>query len=343
MLLPGDHEELRWQAEAAVCMGWRRSQSATATPDEVDHTYRLMRWSTRYLAKLWQPVFARRGIALRITGVFCHKTPLATFNDVNGKKNTCELGDLLVVHDHLGRQPRRRATILQAKRTNLGRATATDPVQNDLYRRLPPFSLSRTGYRSTRLKKGIRDLGAASDFTRFALVADDAYACHWLLHPYHASGGLLLLPRDLSELRPAWSVAHPMQNPVTTVGAEMLGSFLSSMIFETYPARGQDVSPVLNLAAATLGSGQDLDITVQELLDLTAKRVAKSKQSWGGLRRGIIAFQSGMLPVHNPGNPFSELSSRPHPHGEPPDGAASEERDEDGEGLPILLIETFGD
>lgn len=343
MLLPSDHEELRWQAEAAVCMGWRRSRSATATSDEVDHTYRLMRWSTRHLAKLWQPVFARRGIALRITGVFCHKTPLATFDDGNGKKNTCELGDLLVVHDHLGHQPRRRAAILQAKRTNRGSATATDPVQNDLYRRLPPFSLSRTGYKSTLFKKGLRDVGAATDFARFALVADDAHACHWLFSHRPWSGGLLLLPSDFAELRPPWSVAYPRQNPVTTVGSEMLGSFLSSMLFETYPARGQAISPVLNLAAANLGSGQDLDITVQELLDITAKRVAKSKQSWGGLRRGIMAFQDGTLPIPNPGNPFGELPIRPASGEEPPDGAAPEDPDQDGEGLPILLIETFGD
>lgn len=340
MLRVEDHDELRWLAELAVRRGWWAGHRAdpSSNPDEVDQTFRLMHRSTRYLAELWKPVFHHRRVPLRMSGVFCHKTPLATFDDRDGAKATCELGDLLIVHDRFGRDPRRRAALLQAKRTLRGTAKATDATQNDLYRRLPPFALSRKGYKRTNLKPGLRDIGQAIDFARFALVADDASSDCWLdddRFPF-------LWHRGVRRSRPAWTVAHPAQDPVTSAGAEPFGSFLASMLYDTHPARGQTVAPIPDLAAAWLGSGQDLDITVQELLDLTAKRIAKSKREWGGLPRGVVAFQDGSIPMSNPGNPLPALPPLPGPGEAPPeDGTVFD--DDDGEGISILFIETFGD
>lgn len=344
MLKHEDHEELRWLAEAAVCRGWAQSRRRdhSADPDEVNQTYHLMRWSTRYLAELWRPIFARRKVAMRISGVFCHKTPLATFEDMNARKRTCELGDLLVVHDRLGHRPQRRAALMQAKRTRKGSAVATDAVQNDLYRRFPPFSLSRKGHGSTQLKKGPRDVGNVDDFARFALVADDAGRCLWTAHRGPGRSPLMFWPGHPNELRPAWTVTHPKQDPITSVGSETFGSFISGMLFDTHPARGRTVLPILDLEAASLGSGLDLDITVQELLDLTARRLTRSKEKWGGLPRGIFAFQDGTLPSANPANPFCDLMSLVEGGMEPPEGITPEEFD-DGEGISVLLIETFGD
>jgi hypothetical protein len=340
MLRVEDYEELRWLAELAVCKGWSASRRAhpSANPDEVDQTYRLVRWTTRYLGKLWEPVFQRRGASLRISGVFCHKTPLATFDDGNGDKQTCELGDLLVVHDHLGGAPYRRATLMQAKRTLHGSAKAPDAVQNDLYRRRPLFELSRRGYKRTRFKKGNRDIADAADFVRFALVADDATSCFWIDDDYWP-----FVHPAIRAWRPPWVVGHPAQDPVTSIGAETFGSFLTGMLYETHPARGQAVAPLPNLATASLGRGQDLDITVQELLDLTGKRVAKSQETWSGLPRGIVAFTHGSIPVQNPGNPLAFLSRAPGAGEEPPAPLGEAEEEDDGEGIPILLIETFGD
>lgn len=343
MLCPDDYEELVWLAEYAVCKSWMacRRQDPSTVPDEVDQTFRLMRWTTRYLATLWKPIFERRGIPMRMSGVFCHKTPLATFEDENGAKATCELGDLLIVHDHLGSKPSRRAALMQAKRTAGGTAKATDPVQNDLYRRLPKFRLSRRGHKGTHFKQGDRDLGHATDLARFALVADDA--APWICTDDEDSD-LYFWPPGFQPWRPAWLVAHPAQDPVSSIGAETFGSFLSSMLFLTHPSRGQTLEPILNLADAKLGSGKDPDITVQELLDITAKRVANSQHAWGGLPRGVVAFQLGSLPASNQGNPLPPLPELTGSEADPPDGSGEVREDEDdGEGISILLIETFGD
>ncbi|WP_231420770.1 hypothetical protein [Sphingomonas sp. Leaf205] len=335
MLRAEDHYELQALAEMAIADGHYqlRTSGLSTKLDEVEQTFRLMYWSTRDLAKLWQPIFAQRGMQMRMTGVFCHKTPLATF-DASGNDVTCELGDLLVVHDALGHRPRRRAAILQAKRTDKGAAKSLDAVQTDLYRRLPPFRLSRPGHKSVRLKPGDRDIGSALDFARFALVADDADVtppAFWFrnrrLHAYPGRPAY----------RAPWTVAHPAQDPVNAVGAETFGSFLTSMLYDTHPARGQTVQPVLDLPAARLGTGQDLDITVQELMELTAKRLARGIY-WTGLKRGIVAFQEGSSGLVNPGSPFpvGRVSGLPPEFSEPEFG---EEEDEGG--MSILLIETM--
>ncbi|PZT93981.1 hypothetical protein [Sphingomonas sp.] len=340
MLRHEDYEELRWRAEAATFRGWYQSQrdSTSAAPDEVDQTYRLMRWSTRYLAELWKPIFEQRKVAMRISGVFCHKTPLAKFKDTGGNERTCELGDLLVVHDRLGREPCRRAALMQAKRTVRGTASASDDVQNELYRRFPPFSLSRKGFKKTRFKQGERNVGDVDSFARFALVADDAW-----MHPHRVyDRPPFIWPRHANWLRPAWTISHPKQDPVTSVGSETFGSFISGMLFDTHPARGRTVQPIPDLGSAVLGTGLDLDITVQELLDLTARRIAKSKHPWGGLPRGIVAFQDGTLPSPNPANPFSDILPPPREGMEPPEDTSVEDI-EDEEGMSVILIETFSD
>lgn len=329
MLRVEDHYELRARAEAAIAEGHHdlRTSGLADSLDEVEQTFRLMHWSTRNLFDLWQPIFARRNMQMRMTGVFCHKTPLATFES-SGKDVTCELGDLLVVHDELGHRPRRRAAILQAKRIKGGEAKSLDAIQTDLYRRLPPFSLSRRGHKGVKLKKGDRDITSASDFARFALVADDATPSWWRLrHAFIWHSGA---PVGV----PPWTIAHPAQDPVSAVGAETFGSFLTSMLFDTHPARGQAVQPILDLPAAQLGEGQDLDITVQELMELTAKRAAKGV-TWAGLERGVSAFQKGSMSLANPGNPLPVTGTIDTP----PDRFDVEFED-DEDGMSLLLIET---
>ncbi len=69
----------------------------------------------------WSPVLRRHGIALRVTGVFCHQTPKAHYIHPVGGPKSPELGDLLVVHEHRNMLPSgqietsRRAVLVQAK------------------------------------------------------------------------------------------------------------------------------------------------------------------------------------------------------------------------------------
>lgn len=49
------------------------------------------------------------------------------------------------------------------------------------------------------------------------------------------------------------------------------------------------------------------------------------------------------MPVPNPGNPLAFLRAVSGTGEEPPGPLGEADEEDDGEGIPILLIETFGD
>ena len=99
------------------------------------------------IAKEWKRILMPKGYSVRLTGIFCHQTPRASFTDGNGNGVVCELADLLVVVDDLtsGTPSTRRAVLVQAKMaTHGGGKTLSSPrdlVQLALYANWPPFTL----------------------------------------------------------------------------------------------------------------------------------------------------------------------------------------------------------
>lgn len=136
-------------ARAAVFDSWLAARSAP-DPVETDYVFRLMRAGVPALVNSWSPVLNGTGVALRVTGVFCHQTPFAHFRlPAATKDSRCELGDLLVVHQHAaiaraGIRWTRRAVLLQAKMTEEGVCSGRDGVQEYLYHAVRHHPASRT-------------------------------------------------------------------------------------------------------------------------------------------------------------------------------------------------------
>jgi len=118
---------------------------ATKSPDrEEEFVASLVIGGVQDLAASWRPLLARAGVSVRIGGVFIHKRPFVRFPAPLGSgrlasnAKRCELGDLLLVHEHLGaRNASRRAVLIQAKM----RWNKVDPIQDKLYRSWPNFRL----------------------------------------------------------------------------------------------------------------------------------------------------------------------------------------------------------
>ncbi|WP_339110008.1 hypothetical protein [Thioclava sp. GXIMD4216] len=90
--------------------------------NEVGFVAAVVRRGVSDIARAWSPLLLPHGLSVGVHGVFCHKSPEATFTDINGKTVKCELADLLVVvEDYLGGRPGRRwAALIQAKMAALG-------------------------------------------------------------------------------------------------------------------------------------------------------------------------------------------------------------------------------
>ena len=85
----------------------------------------------------WRNAFALSGVHVTMQSVICHGRPYVAYL---GAVRGCELGDLLLVHEHYspGRRSQ-RAALVQAKLFRGGRVTAPNDVQKTLYRTWPPF------------------------------------------------------------------------------------------------------------------------------------------------------------------------------------------------------------
>lgn len=303
-------------------------------PEEVEHVWALVETGTVRLAAEWRPVLARRGISLRVTGVLIHQTPKAHYDHPKDGPVKPELGDLLVVHDHIGVAPSRRALLLQAKRMVNGVPTsAPDVHQEYLYRHWPDFTLHGrgAGRPAAPYLPGHRTISPNSGGSVYGLVDDYAqpHGRCAICHPQH----LYLFP---------WMAADPA-GPALAAGAEDLGSLLTNMLYSTAYPRGRAAQQITgHLALSTVGAHNNhFDVTVEELLRLAAARTTSFKRypHIGGTRgRSILCFQD--KPSGGPPLPATGEAFIPSRDGEDRERPPETIEDDDDGGMSVLLIET---
>ncbi|MBB3020397.1 hypothetical protein FHR70_003478 [Microvirga lupini] len=123
----------------------------------------------------WDALLKPSGVLVGMTGVFCHLKPMVSFRHGARPDATCELADLLIVHDDGFATRRggpagptfiprtRRAVLVQAKKNKTGVVRAPDPTQLHLYRTWPRFTLEGTAY-------SIGSPGTAEPGGRYGLI-----------------------------------------------------------------------------------------------------------------------------------------------------------------------------
>lgn len=133
---------------AAVQAAWRRTKS----PSEPAFISALVTNGTPTLGAIWSPILASAGIQCKISSVFVHQSPKV---DLSTSGN-CELGDLLLVHEHRTWDDRvfTRALLLQAKvhQAQSARLTLSSRIQAELYDSWPLFTYATPAYLRTECR-----------------------------------------------------------------------------------------------------------------------------------------------------------------------------------------------
>jgi hypothetical protein len=263
------------------------------------------------IASAWRSILRPHGLSLRMTGVFCHQTPRASFTDASGMSRLCELSDLLVVAEDLtaGGTARRWATLIQAKIANSGGGTTLstggDLVQLDLMTRWPPFNLP-SGYAP-----------GARDFSN----------CPYPGTPIECGRYGLIEPRPNLD----WRQRAPARSMPS--GGNTLGSFLAHMIETGQSGYGREAT----------GTGDDWSRTVDELMRVTGAQAFSHAAGFSGQRQrghSAIAFISNPYPPYWPLSDywFGHGADGPLPTGGRPDGPEYFEDGPEGEGISLLRI-----
>lgn len=250
-------------------------------PDEVAHIYELTTTGVLNLGGLWAPILSSRGISLKVTGVFAHQTPKATYDHPVSGEESPELADLVIVHEHTTSGTAgvplitRRAVLVQAKMAHRGTPGKVDAVQEYLYQHWPDFELKGLGAtRRERFLPGARDIRANLGGSRYGLIEKTAHAgAKTRTYPFCCG-----FP---------WTFSDPL-DAIRTAGGEDAGSFIANMLFDSRWARGRSCQPVPSPLALSASPNNHFDVTIQELLDLTAFKVAQSKtHAHMGGKRGV--------------------------------------------------------
>jgi hypothetical protein len=187
------------------------------------------------IARAWRPLLAPHGLSVRMTGVFCHQAPQASFTDSAGASQVRELADLLVVADDLttGALSERRAVLVQAKIASTGGGKHLsgkgDLAQLDLLSHWPPFTLPAGFAPGPRDFSTCRHQGSLVDAGRYGLI-ERAVA-------------------DWRQQAPAVSMP---------AGGDRLGTFIARMV-EGRQGYGREAT----------GTADDWSRTVDELLKVT--------------------------------------------------------------------------
>lgn len=309
---------------------------APSIADEIDHLIALAAATRGGLASVWSPVLGRRRIAIRLTGVICHQTPKAQYTHPQRGNASPELADLLIVHDHNSKQGQsRRAVLVQVKRTASGIPNGSaNPDQEYLYKHWPLFKLKGCGPGKATFLVGDRDLTPNKAGSRYGLV-EGTIPLGWT--PPFPQAPCFCMP---------WWFADP-RGPIRTAGGEDTGAFMTNMLFKTRLRRGRDAVPIPPTASLALSKppllNNHFDITVEELLRVTAKRTLhfKRKSHVSGTRGDphFVCFQSwsgdpALLP--STGGAFLATDGDGGGGGEGP----PEEEPAPEEGISTILIET---
>lgn len=328
-------------ARIAVRHAWSHAFAmASGTPDEIDHIYAMTTEGIRELGAQWAPILHSKGLSLRVTGVFCHQTPKAYYDHpVDGPKAP-ELGDILIVHEHKNTLPggitkiTRRAVLVQAKMVNEGvpGGGKVDQYQEYLYEHWLDFELKGRGPGTVGFLSGKRDFRPGIDNGRYGLIEKTP----------HAGNKAGVLPYCCGF---PWTYSEP-HKPVRSAGGEDAGAFIANMLYDTGWLRGRVAlipSAPLTLASSTFNN--HFDVTVEELLTLTAKKALRfRKKTYITGQRGypnLVCFQNtyglpALLSDTGAGFAESDFASRGIPPGE-----ISEPDFDDG--ISTLLVETGGE
>lgn len=258
----------------------------------------------RRIANAWRPILRPAGYSVKLSGVFCHQHPRATFTDLHGKSVSCELADLLVVVDDLtGLVPGRRwAALIQAKLathgSNLTLTSSGDLRQLDLLSRWPAFTLPANFAPGPRDFGTCRHAGTILDCARYGLIA--------------------------AQPSPVWF----QQTPATSmpVAGDQLGTFLAHMMEAGQSGYGREAT----------GTADDWSRTVNELMTVTYANLFSHAAGFSGSRqRGHsgLAFALSDWPI--PYWPDIFFSAGPPPSGGRPEGP---EDDGPGDGISVLRI-----
>lgn len=162
------HSEIESIYSAANSAVWHShhlaSRLAKSAAREEDYVATLLTNGIPLLAERWILLLSPKGVALRVTGIFCHGHPQVAFGT---PKRQVELADLLVVHQHLGKKrSTSRAILIQAKMSADATHTlsSADP-QLELFAGWPTFEFVTGG-----LARGLRNLKESGNGSRYALV-----------------------------------------------------------------------------------------------------------------------------------------------------------------------------
>lgn len=252
---------------------------------------------------VWSPLLAAEGINLRLTGIFCHQSPMVTYNDTRGKRQRCELADLLVIiNSKTSHFSGRRAALIQAKMASKAGTVeikkGSGGTQLALYQNWPPFDFEQSDYglKAVDLKLGLDALHSGT----YGIIDR-----HW-----HRSKA------------PRWTqlAANPM--PHKTKNKPELGDFLSRMV------------------AGVSGYGRDVDATVNPtwtaVVDtLLQQTLGKAFRHSSTLGAGIAPRQVSLAAFMMSG--LFSFTTRSSTVG-PPEGTIS--RIEDGPtGITTLIVE----
>lgn len=187
LLATHERESLYTGANSAI---WHSHHLAghlsKSTAREEDFVATLVTDGVPLLAERWGPLLNSKGVALKLSGVFCHGHPQVSFGSPPSR---VELADLLIVHQHTkATRVSARALLLQAKMSSDSkhRLSPSDP-QLQLFSKWPLFEFVTGG-----LSAGLRDLNEVGRGSRYALVLDEpaypenitwADQCPWAASP----------------------------------------------------------------------------------------------------------------------------------------------------------------
>ncbi len=257
------------------------------------------------IAKEWKKILIPNRYSVRLTGVFCHQTPRASFTDRNGNGVACELADLLVVVDDLtsGMPSTRRAVLVQAKMAKHGGgkklSSPRDLVQLDLYTNWPPFTLPSAFHPGPRDFRNGPGTGSFLTCGRYGLIEPQP--------------------------TPKWRQNAPAA--AMSAGGDELGTYLAQMIQSGTHSYGR-IAP---------GSGDDWSLTVSELLNVTGSLAFSYATGFQGRRprkNSQVAFSvSGG--IHSAAH--IHFRDKPLPTGGQP-GDPSYEENGEGQGISVIHI-----
>ena len=260
------------------------------------------------IAAAWRPILRPHGYSVKMTSVFCHQTPRASFTDSAGAQRSCELADLLiVVDDYTKTKPGQRwAALIQAKMAKSGGGQTLsgqgDRTQFDLMSNWPSFTLPSAFAPGRRDFKICPHPGSALDCGRYGLIEPQP--------------------------NPRWQQYAPALS--MPPGGQELGTFIAHMVEQGQTGYGREAT----------GSRDDWSRTVDELLTITAAQTFTYKTGFRTPQsRGHSAIaRMFAMPVQPPPQPRAPSGGSAGMA--PPSGGKTDVRfDGEPEGVSVLRIE----